>query len=191
VISCTPLPAGQGARTGGIIERDRLVGNLRQASGVEDQVQPMRLRSVVVTFTLLLVLGLNMRPAEACGCDPLPLWARPGSAHEVFSGRLVAVRELGNSWMADVRIERSWKGSLGPSRVVSVRVDDSRRRMGRAAVGQRWMLFVTRYPKTLVTSDCSGSWRVTARTPLVDDFPPRPIPTLPGASLPVPSLPTP
>jgi hypothetical protein len=96
--------------------------------------------------------------------------------------------------MADVRIERSWKGSLGPSRVVSVRVDDSRRRMGRAAVGQRWMLFVTRYPKALVTSDCSGSWRVTARTPLVDDFPARPsgpIPTLAIPALPVPSLPTP
>jgi hypothetical protein len=161
----------------------------------------MQLRSVVVTFTLLLVLGLEGRPAEACSCDPLPLWARPGSAHEVFSGRLVAVRELGNSWMADVRIERSWKGSLGPSRVVSVRVDDSHRKMGRAAVGQRWMLFVTRSqnPTSLVTSDCSGSWRVTARTPLVDDFPPRPsgpiptlpVPTLPVPSLPVPSLPTP
>jgi hypothetical protein len=170
------------------------IGNLRRTRGVEDQVQPMQLRSLALTFTLLLVLGLDGRPAEACSCDPLPLWARPGSAHEVFSGRLVAVRELGNSWTADVRIERSWKGSLGPSRVVSVRVDDSRRKMGRAAVGQRWMLFVTRYPKALVTSDCSGSWRVTTRAPLVNDFPPRPsgpIPTPTVASLPVPSLPTP
>lgn len=73
-----------------------------------------------------------------------------------------------------MRIERSWKGNLGPSRVVSVRVDDSHRRMGRAAVGQRWMLFVTKFPKALVTSDCSGSWRVTAKTPLVDAFTPRP-----------------
>jgi hypothetical protein len=154
----------------------------------------MRLTSGALALTLLFVPGLAGRVADACGCDPAPMWARPSLADEAFSGRLVAVREFGNSWLADVRIERSWKGALGPNRVVSVRVDDSRRKMGRAAVGQRWMLFARREGKALVTSDCSGSWRVTTKAPLVDEFPPRPIgpvPSLFAPSLPVPSPPTP
>ncbi len=154
----------------------------------------MRLASGALALAILLVPGFDVSPVEACACDPPLLWTRPLLADEVFSGRLVGVREQGNSWMADVRIERSWKGALGPNRVVSVRVDDSRRKMGRAAVGQRWMFFATRQGKALVTSDCSGSWRVTTKAPLLDEFPPRPsgpVPSLPGPSLPVPSPPTP
>jgi hypothetical protein len=80
----------------------------------------------------------------------------------VFAGTITSVRRTAYSWHVRVRVERSWKGGQAPGTVVSVRVDDSRRTLGRFAVGQRWMLFASKpaapgSPRELLTSDCEGN----------------------------------
>lgn len=151
------------------------------------------MRTLPCVLALLFVTAVGVRPGDACICDPPPYWTRAVTAPEVFAGTITSVRETTYSWQVRVRIERSWKGSLRPGTIVSLRVDDSRRKLGRFAVGQRWMLFAGWIPKRgaapiLVSSDCYGNWRVTKRAPL--PFLPPP-PSLPDPAIPASPIGTP
>lgn len=121
----------------------------------------------ILTALILLASTVAVVPASACTCDPL---LSPGEAFAaadgVFEARVDFVRVQGFEIVADLLVERSWKG-VRTARVSVRTASDSAACGFPFAIGETYLIYVV----NLASPGAPLSWRTTLcnRTRSIDD----------------------
>jgi hypothetical protein len=127
-------------------------------------------------LTLLLGLALAVIPglageASACSCGPGTPCLNASRASAVFLGTITHVESSAYGTSMRLRVERTWKGSLGESIEVSQPPDGGQCGFP-VRVGERWVIFASGGPGSWSTSMCSGGWRAGEERRLGRAMPP-------------------